>query len=205
MISFCFCGFFLDLLIINCNRDFANKNEVSENILYILGILFGVFNGASRIIFGWLMDKFGFKMIMLCISIIELAVGCSIYSLVAFDIIYAILIILDGINIGGTAAMLAPLYKKVFGIDIGPEVFGISGMTLALANLAGPILTEFYINKKEDYIVPFLIGACLVTVKTLVVLFFDEDKKFVYKLYDVKVKKKKKKIEKEEEEEEEKI
>ena len=184
MLSFCFCGFFLDFLITNCNRDFANKNNVNQDALFLLGILFGLFNGLSRLFFGWLMDLFGFKIIMFFVSIVEFAIGCSIYFLVSNDIIYVILILLVGVCLGGSFAMMAPLFKKIFGIQTGPEVFGISGIALGLANLAGPILTTFVIEKNKDYLVAFLTGVFLVIVKLFALLFFNENKEFDYKLPD---------------------
>ena len=182
MISFCFCGFFLDFLITNCNRDFANRNNVDQEALFLLGIFFGIFNGFSRLLFGWLMDIFGFKVIMLLISIIELVIGCSIYFLVHYNIIYFIIILLVGVCLGGSFAMMNPLFKKIFGIDIGPEVFGISGIALGLANLSGPILTQFVIEKNKDYLVAFLTGGFLIIVKLFALLFFNENEEFVYKL-----------------------
>ena len=37
-----------DFLISNCYRDFGNKNGVSPEAIYYLGLLFGIVNGLSR-------------------------------------------------------------------------------------------------------------------------------------------------------------
>ena len=69
----------LDFLISNCNRDFGNKSGVSQNALFILGTLFGIINGSSRFFWGYLMDKFGFKILMFIITGIEITIAASLY------------------------------------------------------------------------------------------------------------------------------
>ena len=72
----------MDFLISNCNRDFANKNHVNQNAIFALGILFGIVNGSSRFLWGFLMDKLGFKILMSIITCIEVSVGLSLYFMV---------------------------------------------------------------------------------------------------------------------------
>ena len=61
-----------DFLISNCWRDFGNRNKVSQDPLFYLGILFGIVNGSSRFLWGFLMDKFGFRILMFIINIFHL-------------------------------------------------------------------------------------------------------------------------------------
>ena len=82
-----------DFLISNCNRDFGNKNGVSPEAIYYLGILFGIVNGASRFMWGGLMDKFGFQVLMFAITLIEIIISTSLYFAVNNSIIYVIYVI----------------------------------------------------------------------------------------------------------------
>jgi MFS family permease len=66
-------------LISNCYRDFGNRNEVKQDYIFILGILFGIVNGSSRLLWGYLMDKFGFKPLMTIIAFIEISLAASFY------------------------------------------------------------------------------------------------------------------------------
>ena len=129
-IGFCFCSFckwkykfniyfyywiVLDFLISNCNRDFGNKNHVSQNAIFTLGILFGIVNGSSRFLWGYLMDKFGFKTLMFAITTIEVTVGASLYFIVKYDAIFVICVLCVGACIGGNFVILAPTFNKIFG------------------------------------------------------------------------------------------
>ena len=46
---------------------------MSANAIFTLGILFGIVNGSSRFLWGYLMDKLGFKTLMFIITIIEVS------------------------------------------------------------------------------------------------------------------------------------
>ena len=50
--------------------------------------MFGLVNGSSRLLWGYLMDKFGFKPLMSVIACIEIIVAGSFYFIVKYDILY---------------------------------------------------------------------------------------------------------------------
>ena len=58
----------IDFLISNCYRDFGSRRGTKPGNMYIIGVMFGVINGGSRFLWGWLMDKFGFKILMFIIT-----------------------------------------------------------------------------------------------------------------------------------------
>jgi hypothetical protein len=77
-------------LISNTYRILGNKKNVGQNPLYIIGTLFGLINGAARTIWGALMDKFGFKILMFIITLIEISVSYTIYYCADYPYIYVI-------------------------------------------------------------------------------------------------------------------
>ena len=165
----------LDFLISNCNRDFGNKNHVSQNAIFTLGILFGIVNGSSRFLWGYLMDKFGFKTLMFAITTIEVTVGTSLYFIVKYDAIFVICVLCVGACIGGNFVILAPTFNKIFGLQIGPELYGITSISIGIANICGPILTTVILKENKDYLVAFLIGASLSFSKMILLFFFKEE------------------------------
>lgn len=173
----------MDSLISNCNRDFGNKNGVNQKYLFVLGLLFGLVNGFSRFLWGYLMDKIGFKPLMSFISTVEVIVAGSFYYSAKFDLIYVISVLFIAACIGGHFSTLPPLFKKVYGLEIGPQIYGLCGFFVGTANLTGPLLTAFFLKEKKDYLITFLIGGSLVMIKIFCLLMFDENEKF--KLDDV--------------------
>ena len=49
-------------------------------------MMFGLVNGSSRLLWGYLMDKFGFKPLMSIIAGIEITLAGSFYFIVNFPI-----------------------------------------------------------------------------------------------------------------------
>ena len=170
----------MDFLISNCNRDFANRNNVSQNAIFTLGFLFGIVNGSSRFLWGYLMDKFGFKTLMFAITIMEVTVGISLFFVVNVSFLFVICVLCIGACIGGNFVILAPTFNKIFGLQTGPELYGITSISIGMANLSGPIMTKFILNENKDYLIAFLIGAALSFAK-LIILFFFTEKQYEFK------------------------
>ena len=82
-------------MISNTNRTFGQTTHLNESSLQLMGTLFGIINGSSRFIWGYLMDIFGFKCLMIIISFMELTVSLTIFyvaSKMQNIIIYIIII-----------------------------------------------------------------------------------------------------------------
>ena len=173
----------LCFLITNTYRTLGNKKRVCQYALYIIGILFGLINGGTRFIWGILMDKFNFKILMFIISIIEFGVCGTIYISASNPYFFVIENVLVACCLSGTFTTITPLFNKVFGDKNGAEMFGLTGFSIGLASFAGPVLTKLYIKDESDYFVLYLIGGGVCVVKFIALILFDEKKPFVYK-YD---------------------
>ena len=171
----------MDNLIANCYRDFANRNDVAQKYLIVLGICFGLVNGSSRFLWGFLMDKLKFKILMSIISGIELIIAATFYFSVNYDILYVISVLLIAACIGCHFSILSPCFNKIFGLEVGPEMYGLTGNFIGIASICGPIMTKFIIQAKEDYLYAFLAGGTLCLVKIFVLLVFDENDKYIFK------------------------
>lgn len=198
LIVFCF-------LVSNTNRHFGGMGGVPQSYLSVLGWLFGIVNGSTRFIWGMLMDKFGFKFLMIIISIIEMGVSGSIYFLVDYGdygkVIYLIENLLIAICLSGTFTMITPLFNKVFGKDYGAEMYGLTGFSIGLASFCGPLLIKAIVpgqtdedpknedkaKKDEHYFYLYVIGGAICFIKFIVVLFFKEDEQYVFNYKKVKL------------------
>ena len=165
----------MDFLISNCNRDFFNRNNDAQTAVFILGILFGIVNGSSRFLWGYLMDKLGFRTLMFAITTIEVTVGVSLYFIVKLHFLFVFCVLLIGACIGGNFVILAPTFNKIFGLQIGPELYGITSISIGIANISGPILTTLILKENKDYLIAFLIGASLSFTKFILLFFFKEE------------------------------
>ena len=148
--------------------------------MYIIGVLFGVINGSSRFLWGWLMDKFGFKVLMFVITGIEIAIAGSLYFTISITPLFIGSVLLISACIGGHFAILSPVFNKIFGLERGPEMYGITGNFIGVASICGPIITNFVLHKKEDFLPVFLVGGGFCVIKLVVLIFFDENDKYDY-------------------------
>ena len=128
------------------------------------------------------MDLFGFKVLMFIITFIEILIACTLYFSVNSPIIYIISILLISACIGGHFSILSPVFNKIFGLEKGPEMYGLTGNFIGIASISGPIMTNFLLKEKGDFLVVFLVGGALCVVKLVVLIFFKEDDKFDYSL-----------------------
>ena len=170
-----------DFLISNCNRDFSNKNNVPQNYVYVLGICFGLVNGFSRFLWGWLMDLFGFKILMFLITGIEMTIAATLFFSVKAPIIYVISVLLIAACIGCHFSILSPCFNKIFGLEVGPEMYGLTGNFIGIASICGPIMTKYIIKDRGDYLYAFLVGGTFCLVKIFVLFICDENDKYDYK------------------------
>ena len=83
--------------------------------------------------------------------------------------------------LGGHFAILSPVFNKVFGLEKGPEMYGLTGNFIGIASVSGPLMSNFILKEKKDFLIVFLIGGALCVVKFVVLIFFNENVKFKYK------------------------
>ena len=153
---------------------------MGQEPLYLIGILFGIVNGSTRFIWGYLMDKFNFRILMIIISIIEIAICGSIYFVSHIPALFVIENLLVATCLSGTFTTITPLFNKVFK-NLGAEMYGITGFLIGLASFLGPILTKLLIKRDADYIIIYSIGGGICLIKFIALFFFDENSEYVWK------------------------
>ena len=109
------------------------------------------------------MDKFGFKPLMFTIAFIEITIAGSFYFIVKINELYFICVLLIALCIGGHFSILAPLFNKVYGVDIGPQTYGICGFFIGISNLTGPLICAFFLKKETDFLYAFIGAGSLVS------------------------------------------
>ena len=123
--------------------------------MFILGILFGVVNGSSRFLWGEFLDKFGFKILMSVVSILEIISSCTIYYAVQYDVLYIIIVLITAACLGGNFCCKSPLYTFIYGIEFGPQMYALYIVVKGMAQLTGPILIKFILSEKNIIYLPF--------------------------------------------------
>ena len=152
--------------------------------MFILGILFGVVNGTSRFLWGYLLDKYGFQILMYTLTFLEIIASCTIYYTVQYDALFIIIVLIVAACLGGNFCCISPLYTLIYGIEVGPQMYALAGNVMGIAQFSGPILVKFILSSKKDYLITFLLGGTFCVCKLAVLLFFDDKEKIEIDLED---------------------
>lgn len=130
------------------------------------------------------MDKFGFKILNIIISCIEITVSWTIYFSAQSDALFIIENLLVACCLSGTFTTITPLFNKVFGKELATEIFGLTGFFIGVASFVGPLLTKIMINEDEDYLMVYMIGGGICLMKFMALLCFKEDEPYHFKNKD---------------------
>ena len=127
------------------------------------------------------MDIFGFKKLMVIISILELILSSTIYLFAEYPFIFVLENLLVACCLSGTFTTITPLFNKVFGKELATEIYGLTGFFIGVASFLGPILTKVMIKEDEDYLMVYLIGTGICFMKFMALICFKEDEPYVFK------------------------
>ena len=90
-----------------------------------------------------------------------------------FFVFYILLIVAC---ICGNFVIVTPIFNNIFGLQVGPELYGITSISIGITNICGPIMTTLILKENKDYLIAFLIGSSLSFDKIILLLFFNENK-----------------------------
>lgn len=122
------------------------------------------------------MDRFGFKLLLYFITIIEIIIAGSFYFIAMNQIILLIYIFFVLICIGGTFSILSPEFNRIFGLLNGIEIYGIISFFIGTAHFIGCIFSRFLLKKNIHYILSFLILGSFCVIKIGILMFYEENK-----------------------------
>lgn len=151
-----------------------------ETLTWAASIGSGFVNGASRIVIGTILDKVGFKTIMIGLMLIQLVISISCYWAVYVPALYFTSILLNFVVVSGIFTIFPVAVNNVFGLESGPQIYVwimLGGFFAALINL---LLTTVVLDW-VGFMWLFYFGSFL-TIVVLVMMYFYEEKLDVERL-----------------------
>jgi len=134
----------------------------------------GLVNGSTRILFGWLNDRYSFRSLMAILMGLMLINSCSCWWAAKFPPAFFVCVLLNYFCVGSLWTLLPKTILNVYGKKLGPEIYStlmFSGFFCSCLNL----LTTKFILPVTSYFVMYYISAFVVFLG-LVVLFFYKEK-----------------------------
>ena len=184
------CTLIFGYLLTNTYRTFGeisfiNENEKSseeekakmKNYLKILSKVFTLLNTFSRILWGFITDRFKFKTIYPIVCVLQIICAASIYFSTGHIIAYFIVANLGALSFSGHIILFPNLIHSKFGVDKSVYLLGICGIFSGIAALIGPILTLFVLKEKKDYLIIYLVGGAPTIASLFISIFIKIDPK----------------------------
>ena len=167
--------------ISNTYRSFAQQCLMEEYFLSNLNRLYSILSGISRLIWGYLFDKFTFKSLYSICIITQAIVDSILYNSVHYPILFFFLVCFQGVMVSGKISLNVTMFTKVYGIKYFGFIYSVSTSLGGFCHLLGPFIIKIVVKKVVDYKKLFIGGSigCLIC---LVILVNFSEEKFKYKI-----------------------
>ena len=167
--------------ISNTYRSFAQQCLMEEHFLSNLTKTYSILSGISRLIWGYLFDKFTFKCLYSICIITQAIVDSLLFNSVHYPFLFFFLLCFQGVVVSGKISLNVTMFTKVYGIKYFGFIYSVSTAIGGFCHLLGPFIIEIVVKEVEDYKKLF-IGGSIGCLFSLIILFNFSEEKFKYKI-----------------------
>lgn len=113
-----FCSAFYGLYMASVFKSFGlSEADIDDLTLTLAGSLGGIMNGAGRIVWAALQDKYGFKLIYFLILIIQIIISGTIYFVVSWNkYMYVVWVAISYSTLGAHFSVFPTVCTTIFGL-----------------------------------------------------------------------------------------
>ena len=174
--------FFFTMLIglieLSSIRKLGTLNGHSEIFLWNTSFFFKVLNAVGLPIWGFFLDKYGFKNLYTIVLSVQLIISSLCFFIssnaIGFLLFNGISAMLHSVNL----SIQLSTYIIIFGNEKGVLLYSISWLFIYIFYIARPFISNLFVSK--IYFMAFYITLSLFTMIALIILSFFEEKKHVF-------------------------
>ncbi len=171
--------------ITNTFRSFGEQCLMPEYFLSNLTKTYSILNGLSRLIWGFLFDKFSFKYLYSVCMITQVFVSSFIFFSVKYKFLFFLLLCLQSIVVSGKISLNITMFTKVYGIKHFSFIYSISTAVGGFCHLLSPIIIKIVVKNLNDYEKLFIGGGICCVILEIILINFSEEP-FKYKMNEDK-------------------
>ena len=160
---------------------------VDTNIIFYLGAGISLISYILGPIWAFLVDKFGFQIIMKIIGFLCIGISIYFYFLLDNQILYTIGLVLSIGILLGIGSSITPHLMHIYGVNHYLILGGLAGIFSELSDfiaaLTSIIISIYFKNSKElllPYKIVCIVGECF-NILSLILVFYENDKPFDFK------------------------
>jgi OFA family oxalate/formate antiporter-like MFS transporter len=167
--------------VTNTFRSFGEQCLMPEYFLSNLTKTYSILNGLSRLIWGFLFDKFSFKYLYSFCMITQVFVSSFIFFSVKYQFLFFLLLCLQSIVVSGKISLNITMFTKVYGIKHFSFIYSVSTAIGGCCHLLGPIIIKIVVKSLKDYEKLFIGGGVCCIILEIILINFSEEP-FKYKM-----------------------
>ena len=159
-------------------RKLGTLNGHSEIFLWNTSFFFKVLNAVGLPIWGFFLDKYGFKNLYTIVLSVQLIISSLCFFIssnaIGFILFNSISAMLHSVNL----SIQLTTYVLIFGNEKGVLLYSISWLLIYFFYIARPFISNIFVSK--IYFLAFYITLSLFTMIALIILSFFEEKKHTF-------------------------
>ena len=163
------------LYIVQKYKEIAQYLEImNDKLLAVLGSTGAIFASCCKIVFGHLIDVYGFKIVYFMMIGLIFVVGIGINIEIANSFAFSIYVCISYVSLGGHQTILAPISRRLYGNVTGMMVFGFLFFTIGF----GTILAFFAAiiqGNIENFAITCTSLSGLAFVSLITIIFFKDE------------------------------
>ena len=168
----------IGLVELSSIRKLGTLNGHSEIFLWNTSFIFKVLNAVGLPIWGYLLEKTGFKKLYSVILTVQLIISSLCFfissNVIGFILYNGISALLHSVNL----SIQLTTYVLIFGNEKGVLLYSLSWLLIYIFYIARPFISNLFVSK--IYYLMFYIGLTLFTMIALIILSFFVEKRHTY-------------------------
>ena len=161
-------------------RNIAIRKKISTTIVQVLSVIGFVIGCFCSFLWGYLIQKFSFKLLITIINIIGVIIGFSFYFSLEISFFFTLFVILQQIFSCGILVILNIHIMNIYKMEYYVEIFGVVSFAYGLSLIASSAfsyITENHLSNIDlSYSIIFCVGGALSIISSFIGIFEGQNK-----------------------------
>lgn len=158
-----FCGTFAGLLVVGNLKPIGIDGGLSAQAAALAISFFAVGNALGRLMWGWIVDRMGYKTIPLSLLVFAAALGLLLIGR-ASSWGFSAVSLLVGLGFGACFVLYAAQVAARYGAAAVAKVYPLVFLAYGVAGTTGPSVGGFLFDHTASYVIPILVAIAVLCV-----------------------------------------
>lgn len=157
-------------------KKFGLLNGYDEKFLSISSFVWKFTNASCFCVWGYLLDKYGFKSVYMCLMLIQIGICSSCYFTSKYKIGFVMYNIISAVVNSGNLSISPTSFALVFGSENGAMLHSLSSILFNTFYMCRPLISNL-VTLKVHFLIFYLIITLFSMLALIILCFFDPHQK----------------------------